>query len=288
MKQSKWVFWIFLFPCLLTFSLTVLIPAVTGMYYSLTDWNGIGKNANFIGLSNYISIFQNGGDFGTAFIYTLTFTLICVVLVNLLAFMLALLVTQKIRGRNILRSIFFMPNLIGGILVGFVWQFIFTQVFNSIGKNFNLPFLMNWLSTKNTATMALMVVVIWQMSGYMMLIYIAQIQNIPDSLLESAEIDGATSFQKLRYIKIPLMAPAFTIGLFLTLSNCFKLYDQNLTLTNGGPSNSTEMVAMNIFKTAFTRNELGLAQAKAVIFLLVVAAITLTQLYFNKKREVEM
>ena len=121
-----------------------------------------------------------------------------------------------------------------------------------------------------------------------MLIYIAQLQNIPDSLIESAKIDGASAFQRLRFITLPLMAPAFTIGLFLTLSNCFKLYDQNLTLTNGGPSNSTEMVAMNIFRTAFTQNELGLAQAKAVLFLIVVAGITLTQLYFSKKREVEM
>lgn len=288
MKKSKKVFWIFLFPCLFTFSLTVLIPAVVGFSYSLTDWNGIGNKANFVGLENYINIFTNGEEFGKTFLYTLIFTIICVILVNLIAFGLGLLVTQKFIGRNVLRSIFFMPNLIGGILVGFVWQFIFTQVFNSIGKTFNLPFFNNWLSTAETATMALVIVVVWQMSGYMMLIYIAQLQNIPDSLLESAEIDGASALQRLFYIKLPLMAPAFTVGLFLTMSNCFKLYDQNLTLTNGGPSNSTEMVAMNIFKTAFTNNELGLAQAKAVIFLVIVALITLTQLYFNKKREVEM
>lgn len=288
MKKSKKVFWIFLFPCLFTFSLTVLIPAVVCFSYSLTDWNGIGNKANFVGLENYINIFTNGEEFGKTFLYTLIFTIICVILVNLIAFGLGLLVTQKFIGRNVLRSIFFMPNLIGGILVGFVWQFIFTQVFNSIGKTFNLPFFNNWLSTAETATMALVIVVVWQMSGYMMLIYIAQLQNIPDSLLESAEIDGASALQRLFYIKLPLMAPAFTVGLFLTMSNCFKLYDQNLTLTNGGPSNSTEMVAMNIFKTAFTNNELGLAQAKAVIFLVIVALITLTQLYFNKKREVEM
>lgn len=288
MKQSKKVFWIFLFPSLFTFLLTVLIPSISGFCYSLTDWNGIGKDANFVGFTNYINIFTNGEEFGKTFLYTLMFTVICVILVNGIAFGLSLLVTQNFKGRNALRSIFFMPNLIGGVLVGFVWQFIFTQVFNSIGKNLHLPFLNNWLSTAETATMALIIVVVWQMSGYMMLIYIAQLQSIPDSLLESAEIDGASAFQRLIYIKFPLMAPAFTIGLFLTMSNCFKLYDQNLTLTNGGPYNSTEMVAMNIFKTAFTNNELGLAQAKAVIFLIIVAAITLTQLYFNKKREVEM
>lgn len=288
MKQSKAVFWTFLFPCLFTFTFTVLIPAAAGLYYSFTDWNGIGNDAGFVGIKNYITIFSDGAEFGRSFLYTLLFTVLCVLIVNALAFALGMLVTQKIRGRNILRSIFFMPNLIGGILVGFVWQFIFTQVFNSMAKTLHLPFLENWLSTTTTATFALIIVVVWQMSGYMMLIYIAQFQNIPDSLIESAMIDGASSFQRLRYITLPLMAPAFTIGLFLTTSNCFKLYDQNLTLTNGGPSNSTEMVAMNIFKTAFTQNELGLAQAKAVLFLIVVAGITLSQLYFSKKREVEM
>lgn len=288
MRQSKAVFWIFLFPCLFAFTFTVLVPAVMGLYYSFTDWNGIGGDAAFVGASNYLRIFKDGNEFGKAFFYTLGFTVLCVAAVNLLAFGLGLLVTQKIRGRTALRSIFFMPNLIGGILVGFVWQFIFTQVFNSMGKSLHLPFLENWLSTAGTATLALAIVVVWQMAGYMMLIYIAQLQNIPDSLIESAKIDGATPLQRLRYITLPLMAPAFTVGLFLTMSNCFKLYDQNLTLTNGGPSNSTEMAAMNIFKTAFTQNELGLAQAKAVLFLIVAAGITLTQLYFSKRREVEL
>lgn len=288
MKQSKLVFWIFLLPCLFTFTFTVLVPALAGLYYSFTEWNGVGSQAEFIGFKNYIKVFTDGKEFGSSFLFTLAFTLLCVLFVNVLAFGLATLVTQNFRGKNLLRSIFFMPNLIGGILVGFVWQFIFTQVFNSMGKSLHLSFLENWLSTSETAIAALIIVVVWQMAGYMMLIYIAQLQNIPDSLIESAAIDGATPFQRLRYIKLPLMAPAFTIGLFLTLSNCFKLYDQNLTLTDGGPSNTTEMVAMNIYKTAFTRNQLGLAQAKAVIFLIIVAAITLTQLYVSKKREVEM
>ena len=212
MKQSKAVFWIFLFPCLFTFTFTVLVPSISGLYYSFTDWNGIGNDAGFIGLKNYITIFTEGEEFGRSFLYTLIFTALCVVIVNALAFGLGMLVTQKIRGRNILRSIFFMPNLIGGILVGFVWQFIFTQVFNSMAKTLHLPFLENWLSTTTTATMALIIVVVWQMSGYMMLIYIAQLQNIPDSLIESAKIDGASAFQRLRFITLPLVP--YSVQLF--------------------------------------------------------------------------
>lgn len=288
MKQSKLVFWGFLFPCLFAFTLTVVLPVIAGIGYSFTDWNGIGEEPQFIGIQNYISIFTDGKEFLSIFLYTLLFTLAAVALVNLLGFCLALLTTSGFKGTNILRSIFFMPNLVGGILIGFVWQFIFTQVFNAVGNKLGLSFLKGWLSTPATATAAMLIVVVWQMAGYMMLIYIAQIQNIPAELLEAAEIDGATPFKRLRYVILPLMAPAFTIGLFLTLSNCFKLYDLNLTLTNGGPAGSSEMLAFNIVKTAFTINRLGLAQAKAVIFMIVVALITLTQLYFSKKREVEM
>lgn len=288
MKQSKLVFWGFLFPSLLTFSFTVVFPMISGVWYSFTDWNGIGKGADFVGLQNYISIFTDGGEFFRIFFYTLLFTLAAVVVVNALGFFLALLTTRGFRGSNILRSIFFMPNLVGGVLIGFVWQFIFTQVFNAMGNRFHLSFLKGWLSTQTTATIAMLIVVVWQMAGYMMLIYIAQLQNIPDSLLEASCIDGASVLQRIRYVVIPLMAPAFTIGIFLTLSNCFRLYDLNLTLTNGGPSGTSEMIALNIVKTAFTQNQLGLAQAKAVIFMIVVAIITLTQLYLSKKKEVEM
>lgn len=288
MKQSKWVFWGFLFPSLLTFSFTVVFPMISGVWYSFTDWNGIGKGADFVGLQNYRFIFTDGEEFFRIFFYTLLFTLAAVVVVNALGFLLALLTTRGFRGSNILRSIFFMPNLVGGVLIGFVWQFIFTQVFNAMGNRFHLPFLKGWLSTQTTATIAMLIVVVWQMAGYMMLIYIAQLQNIPDSLLEASRIDGASGLQRIRYVVIPLMAPAFTIGIFLTLSNCFRLYDLNLTLTNGGPAGTSEMIALNIVKTAFTQNRLGLAQAKAVIFMIVVAIITLTQLYLSKKREVEM
>ena len=187
-----------------------------------------------------------------------------------------------------MRGAFFMPNLIGGILLGFTWQFIFVQAFGAIYNTTGLGFFRNWLSDTKTSFFGLLILVIWQLAGYMMLIYIAQIQNIPDDILEAAEIDGANYLQRLFYVILPLVAPAFTIGLFLSLTTCFKLYDQNLALTNGGPFNSTEMLALNIYNTAFKYNHYGEAQAKAVVFLVIVSVIGLTQLSISKKKEVEM
>ena len=287
MRKSKGVFWLFLAPCLLTFLLAVVIPMLTGIYYSFTDWDGVHSNCDFVGLRNYIKVFQDS-YFRNSFVFTILFVIVSVCTVNILAFGLALLVTQKIAGSNLFRSIYFMPNLVGGVLVGFAWQFIVRDVFDSIGQMLHMDFLRGWLSTQMTGFWAMVIVVTWQMSGYMMLVYIAQIQNIPDNLLEAAAIDGASGFQQFLKVKLPLMMPAFTIGLFLTMTNCFKLYDQNLTLTNGGPSKSTEMLTMNIYNTAFLTNQYGQAQAKGIIFLIVVALITVSQLLTTKKREVEM
>lgn len=288
MKRSKLGFWAFVLPSLIPFMMVVLIPTIWGLGYSLTDWNGISKHVNFIGVQNYITIFTQDKDFLHAFLFTAVFAICAVIGVNLTGFGLALLVTSKVKCSTFMRGIFFMPNLIGGILLGFTWQFIFVQAFGAISKATGIKFLSNWLSDPFTSFLGLLIVVIWQLSGYMMIIYIAQIQNISDSLIEASEIDGANYFQKLKNIILPLVAPAFTIGIFLSLSTCFKLYDQNLALTNGGPYNSTEMLALNIYNSAFKYNQLGLGQAKAVIFLLVVAGIGLTQLHFSKKKEVEM
>ena len=265
-----------------------MIPAVWGLGYSLTDWNGISKEVHFVGIQNYVKIFTQDKDFFHAFTFTAVFALAAVIGVNVIGFLLALLVTSKAKCTTFMRGAFFMPNLIGGILLGFTWQFIFVQAFGAVAKATGWEFFANWLSDTKTSFWGLLILVIWQLAGYMMVIYIAQIQNIPDTIIEAAEIDGASYFQRLKHIVLPLVAPAFTIGLFLSLTTCFKLYDQNLALTNGGPFNSTEMLALNIYNSAFKYNELGLAQAKAVIFLVTVAAIGLTQLYFSKKREVEM
>ncbi|MCT4595358.1 MAG: sugar ABC transporter permease [Anaeromicrobium sp.] len=288
MKNSKGWFSIFVGPILFAFIVVVIIPMFMGIYYSFTSWNGINNNATWIGLKNYVEIFTEDKEFSHVFLFTGKFAIVSVISINLIGFLLALLVTRGLKVSNFLRSAFFLPNLIGGLILGFIWQFIFTKGFDALGAKLGIDFLRGWLSNTQTGFWGLVILMSWQMAGYMMVIYIAALQNIPDSLLEAAEIDGAGSFQKLIHITIPLVAPAFTIGVFLTLSNSFKLYDQNLSLTNGGPYNSTQMLAMNIYNTAFKFNDFGLAQAKAVIFLITVAAISITQIYYSKKREVEM
>ena len=283
-------FWLFISVSLISFSLVVLYPLLSGIYLSFTDWNGIGNGANFVGFGNYLEILDTKKDpeFLAAFIFTLKFAVVSIFTINLVGFSLALLVTRGLKGTNILRTIFFMPNLIGGLILGFIWNFIFIEVFTALGKSLHISWLTGWLSDTKTGFWGLVILMTWQMSGYIMLIYIAALQNIPDELIEAAEIDGANARERIKNIMFPLVRPAFTVSLFLTISNAFKLFDQNLSLTAGGPGNSTQMLAMNIYKTAFTYNKLGSAQAKAVIFFILVASITLTQVYFSKKKEVEM
>jgi len=288
MKKSWGWFCLFVGPALFAFLVVVIIPMFMGIYYSFTSWNGISNNVDWIGFKNYIEVFKEDKEFLRIFLFTAKFAIVSVISINLIGFLLALLVTRGLKMSNVLRSIFFMPNLIGGLILGFIWQFIFTKGFDFIGAALGIDFLRGWLSDTSTGFWGLVILMSWQMAGYMMVIYIAALQNIPKSLIEAAEIDGAGSMQKLKSITIPLVAPAFTVGIFLSLSNAFKLYDQNISLTAGGPYNSTQMLAMNIYNTAFKFNNFGLAQAKAVIFLITIAAITLTQLYFSKKREVEM
>lgn len=286
MKKRNLSFWYFVGPILFAYIVIQLIPLLVGIYYSFTNWNGINSSVKLIGLKNYISVFKDPG-FGHAFLFTAKFTILTLIILNAIAFGLALLVTRESRISNVLRTIFFMPNLIGGLILGFIWQFIFTQVFASIGKLLGIQWLQGWLSDGKTGLYGLVILTAWQMSGYLMIIYVASLQNIPPELVEAAQIDGANAWQRIKNIIIPLVRPAFTVSIFLTLSNSFKLYDQNLSLTAGGPSNSTEMLAMNIYNTAFSLNQMGLAQAKAVIFLLIVGAISLIQVYFSKKGEVE-
>jgi raffinose/stachyose/melibiose transport system permease protein len=181
-----------------------------------------------------------------------------------------------------------MPNLIGGLILGFIWQFIFTNIFNALGDAMGVEMLQGWLATPATGFWGLVILHVWQMAGYIMIIYIAYLQSIPDELLEAADMDGASYFQKLKNVVMPLVAPAFTVSMFLTLSGAFKIYDQNLSLTGGGPGGTTKMIAMDIVDTAFAMNTMGLAQAKAVIFFIIVAILSLTQVYYNKKKEVEL
>ncbi|WP_238881260.1 carbohydrate ABC transporter permease [Clostridium sp. YIM B02551] len=287
MRKRNFSFWGFVGPILLAYILVQLIPLVIGIYYSFTDWNGINSDVKLIGIQNYVNVFKDP-TFKQSFWFTFKFTVLSIIVLNALGFGLALLVTRESKICNILRTVFFMPNLIGGLILGFIWQFIFTQVFSGIGKAFGQQWLLGWLSDGKTGLYGLVILMAWQMAGYLMVIYVASLQNIPTELLEAAEIDGANLFQKVKNIIFPLVRPAFTVSVFLTLANSFKLYDQNLSLTAGGPAKATEMLAMNIFNTAFQFNLMGVAQAKAVIFFVIVGGVSLIQLYFSKKSEVEM
>nr|WP_218627961.1 sugar ABC transporter permease [Sporosarcina sp. E16_8] len=273
-------------PAIVSLCIVIIVPFIYGLIYSFTNWNGIVAT-EFIGFNNYITLFKDA-EFRASIWFTTKFAVTSVILLNFLGLGLALLVTRKMKSSNFMRTVFFMPNLIGGLILGFIWQFVFISVFGSIGKSLGIEALTGWLSTTATGFWGLVILTSWQMAGYIMIIYIAYLENIPKDLLEAAEIDGASSFQRFRNITFPLVAPAFTISMFLTLSGSFKIYDQNLSLTNGGPYNSTQMVAMNIVKTAFTENKMAYAQSQAVIFFLIIAFVAVTQVYYNKKREVDL
>lgn len=282
MKRSKLTFWGFLAPCLICFMGFVLIPTLMGFYYSLTDWNGVAKEPSLIGFENYVKVFHDL-QYWYSFGYTALFTVCAVLLINGFGFGLALLVTQKFKGATFMRGIFFMPNLVGGLLLGYTWKFIFTKIFPAT----NIPILGNWLADNKTGFIGLLILMVWQMSGYMMIIYIAGIQNIPDSVMEAASLDGAVGLKKLFKITIPMVAQSFTIGLFLILSNSFKLFDQNMSLTGGNPNHKNEMLALNIYNSAFNSNQMGEAQAKAMIFFITIAIFSVIQLTITKRAEVE-
>ncbi|HJF33764.1 MAG TPA: sugar ABC transporter permease [Sporosarcina psychrophila] len=286
MRNRDLSFWLFLMPVILSLGIVIIIPFIYGFIYSFTNWNGMVAT-EFIGFKNYITLFKDA-EFRASIWFTTKFAITSVILLNFLGLGLALLVTRKMKTSSFMRTVFFMPNLIGGLILGFIWQFVFISVFGSLGDLLGVEALTGWLSTTATGFWGLVILTSWQMAGYIMIIYIAYLENIPKDLLEAAEIDGASSYQRFWKITFPLVAPAFTVSMFLTLSNSFQIYDQNLSLTNGGPYNSTQMVAMSIVKAAFTENKMAYAQTQAVIFFLIIAAVAITQVYYNKKREVEL
>lgn len=277
-KTLKRYFPIFVLPTLLAFAVAFLIPFVMGIYLSFCKFTTV-IDAKFIGISNYAKMFSNR-DFLTALFFTARFTAVSVILINAGAFILALALTKGIKGTNLYRTVFFMPNLIGGIVLGYIWQLIINAVLLRYGVTIT--------TSAKYGFWGLVVLMGWQMIGYMMIIYIAGIQNISTELMEAAKIDGATNLQILGKITIPLVMPSITICLFLTLTNSFKLFDQNLALTAGLPGRQTQMLALDIYNTFYGRTGWeGVGQAKAVVFFVMVAAIALLQLYFTRRREVE-
>ena len=282
---------IFLFPLLFTFAVTVIIPMFVGVFYSFTDWNGV-TYTRMVGFENYAAMFKEAA-FIWSLLLTVLFVVINMLLVNLVAFLLALLCTTKLKGVGFFRAAYFLPNLIGGIVLGYIWQFIFSNVLTTI---LNSPH--SALASTNTAFIAIIVVYVWQYAGCIMLIYINGLATVPRDVLEAAQIDGANDMTTLFKIKIPMIAATFTICTFLTLTSAFKQFDVNLALTNGVGtvrnfmgqrlSNGTQMIALNIYNTAFARDMYGYAQAKAILFFIILATVSLIQVRISNKREVEM
>ncbi len=274
-KSLKKYFPIFALPTLVAFTIGFIIPFFMGIYLSFCKFTTV-TDAKFVGISNYFKIFTDK-TFGHALWYTAIFTVVSVLLINVLAFTVAMLLTKGIKGTNIFRTVFFMPNLIGGIVLGYIWQLLLNGILAHFQKTL----------TYNSAYgfWGLVILMCWQQIGYMMIIYISGIQNIPGELIEAAKIDGATSGQILKNVTIPMVMPSITICTFLTLTNGFKLFDQNLALTNGEPSNMSELLALNIFNTFYGRSGFeGVGQAKAVVFFILVALIAIGQNYLTRSK----
>lgn len=286
-KSNGRDFCMFALPGMFCFFAVVMIPFVYGIYLTLTDWNGVAKVKNFIGLSNFAAVMKDG-QFWNSLLLTFKYVIAVVLLVNVVSFLLAYLLTRGVKGQNFFRAGFFTPNLIGGIVLGYIWQFVFSRVFVSIGEatDFEL-FGVSWLSDPTKAFVALVIVSVWQLSGYMILIYVAGFMGLSEDVMEAASIDGASGWIKMKHIVMPLMMSSITICLFLTLSRAFMVYDINLSLTAGAPYGTTEMAAMHVYEKAFTSRQFGVGQSEAIILFIIVACISGLQVYLTKKKEVE-
>ena len=286
-KKHKKYFLIFVLPTLIAFAIGFIYPFFQGIYLSFCKFHTV-TDAKLIGFDNYVKAFQNEA-FIHSFWFTVLFVIVSIVLINLIAFAVAYVLTLGIRGSNIFRTVFFVPNLIGGIILGYIWKLIFDGILHNYGTNLAL--------NSTYGFWGLVILMCWQQAGYMMIIYIAGFQSVPSDLFEAAKIDGANRRQILTKVTIPMMAPSITICTFLTLTNSFKLFDQNLALTAGAPGvitsggvtiKQTEMMALNIYNTFYSNaNSRGVGQAEAVIFFVIVVVIALAQLYFTRKREVQ-
>ena len=278
-KAVKKYFALFVLPTLIAFVIAFAVPFLMGVYLSFTEFRTV-SDAQFVGFANYIKAFSENNEFLSSLWFTVKFAVVSVFSINVLAFSLALMLTRGIKGTNIFRTVFFIPNLIGGIVLGYIWQLIINGVLYKYGYSIT--------SNPTFGFWGLVILMNWQMIGYMMIIYIAGIQNISTDILEAAKVDGANSFTTLFRIIIPSVMPSVTICLFLTITNSFKMFDPNLALTAGAPSKQTQMVALDIYNTFYSRSGYeGVGQAKAVIFFLVVAVIALLQLRFTRRKEVE-
>lgn len=279
MQKNMKKYWpIFTIPVMAAFAIGFVIPFILGIYLSFTKFTTV-KDAHFVGLANYRKLFADA-TYLHSFFLTLAFAIATIIIINIIAFFLAMALTQKLKGTNLFRTVFFMPNLIGGIVLGYIWQLIFSGILVHFNTALNL--------SARLGFWGLVILVCWQQIGYMMIIYISGLQAIPTDVMEATEIDGANGVQKLFRVTLPMMMPSITICTFLTLTNGFKLFDQNLALTGGAPMKQTELMALNIYQTFYGRVGFeGVGQAKAVIFFLIVIVMAGLQQYFTKSKEVQ-
>ena len=268
------------------FAAVVIVPFLYGLYLTFTSWDGISTQKPFVGFANYASTFADSA-YWQALGRTMIYSVIAVILVNVVAFILAFLVTSGVKGQNFFRAGFFVPNLIGGIVLGYIWKFVFNRAFVALGESLSIGALStSWLATTNGAMLCLIIVSVWQYAGYMMLIYVAGFMSVSADVLEAARIDGCTNMQSIIHISVPLMVSSFVQCLFLTITRCFMVYDVNLSLTNGEPFNSSVMAAMHVYNQAFTYKNYGTGQAEALILFIVCAVVGVLQVYIGKKAEV--
>lgn len=279
---------VFVTPALIFFTLIIVVPFLRAILFSFQDWNGISPVIGWAGWDNYRNIFHDASFF-RSFNFTLRYVIVTTILLNAVAFVLALLLNMPLKSKNVLRTAFFMPYVIGSVIIGFIWQFIITQLFVDIGEATQWPlFMKNWLSLPSYAFWSLVLVTVWHSAGYYMIVYLAALQGVPSDLLEAAEIDGAGRWKRLYHVILPLIRPAMTINLFLAISNGFKAFDLNFALTEGGPFGTTESIALHIYLDAFANNMFTYGAAKAVLFFIILAAISVIQVGTMKRREVEM
>ncbi len=275
-------------PSTIFFITVIILPFIYGVYITFTNWDGISSHFSFVGFENYIKIFHDK-DVISSFLITIEYVFAIVILTNVIAFIFAYILTSGIKGYNFFRVGFFTPNLIGGVILGFLWSFIFSNILVYFGKTSGIGLFSNsWLGNPQKAFWALVLVTVWQQSGYMMIIYIAGLISIPQEVLEAARIDGATGLRKIKNIILPLIVPSLVVCIFLTMHRGFLVYELNLALTNGGPFGSTELIAMHIYRTAFIYQKYGTGQAAAFFLFMIAVIIALIQVYFSKRIEVEL
>ena len=288
-KRNRKRYLLLILPAFILYTFTLVIPLLGGTFpNALTNWNLMKGTKQFVGLDNYIRLLQDK-NFQQAIVFTLILGIITIIFTNVLAFITAFFLSEKIFGGSISRAMFFLPNIISGVMVSYVWYFIFTRAIPDVGKMLSNHFLSNtsWFGTPGWAFAATTIVSVWQGTGFLMILYIAGLQTIPKDVLEAAKLDGCVGIKKIAYIELPLLMTTVTVNLFVSIANSFKAFDIPFALTGGGPGGSTQTIALDIYNDAFGSFRYGYASAKSVILFLMVAAVTLVQLWITRKKEVQ-